>query len=179
MVWPFSSSSSSDQGTTPKRSSERKRDAPEAPKPQQKPLLLEDTEPRFNNGPSKPELPIKEAVNSISLSDFHFQNLVRIPCFREAALTGLSALGVLGAAVFVAQKSPAKAANWGVGGFLLGSTVAWEQCRSHRRKELAFAQQAKQTVASKEKPMLHKPSETIDEVTAKKREEVKSWWSRS
>lgn len=102
-----------------------------------------------------------------------------MPCFREAGLTGFSALGVLGAAVFLAQKSPAKAANWAVGGFLVGSTVAWEQCRSQRRKEMAFAQQAKQTVANKERPMMKQQSETIDEKVKETREEVKSWWKRS
>jgi cytochrome c oxidase assembly protein subunit 20 len=209
MGWPFSASSEKDasiqegntSNTIPKRSSERKssfqfdapttpsKAPPPSPKPlttpqpssdtHAKPLLLEDTEPRFNNGPDRPEIPIKEAVNKISLESFKFDNLVKIPCFREAGLTGLSALGVLGTIIFIAQKSPAKAANWGVGGFLLGSTVSWEQCRSKRRRELAFAATARETVAAKERPMLTKAEEKTTEDQLKNREEVKSWWKRT
>jgi cytochrome c oxidase assembly protein subunit 20 len=177
MVWPFSrgSEGANSDGSTPqpKRSSERVKEEPSA----QQQLLLEDTEPRFNNGPANPQLPLKQAVDSIKTDDFKFDSLVKMPCFREAGLTGLSALGVLSTVVFVVQKSPTKAVNWGIGGLLLGSTVSWEQCRSQRRKEMAFAARARETVASKEKPMLKK-DETLTEDEEKNRVTVKSWWSR-
>lgn len=181
MVWPFGggsgSSSDEDQKSHSKRSSERQRVPSLEPKKDQQ-LLLEDTEPRFNNGPAAPQLPIKQAMESIKTEDFTFSNLVKMPCFREAGLTGLSALGVLGTVVFLVQKSPKKAVNWAVGGFLLGSCVSWEQCRSQRRKELAFAAKARETVAAKEKPMLTKQGETLTSGDEKNRENVKSWWSR-
>lgn len=176
MVWPFNKKDKESEvkqeessSTTPRRSS--------APRSEQ-PLLLEDTEPRFNNGPANPQLPLKQAVESIKVEDFAFSSLVRIPCLREALMTGISSLGVLGTIIFIAQKSPTKAANWGVGGFLLGSTVSWEQCRSKRRKEQAFAAKARETVAKKERPMLHKPEEKITKEIEKSREEAKSWWKR-
>lgn len=184
MVWPFSSKSPSDNSSSddfesrqPRRSSERKREGPNT-SPTQQQLLLEDTEPRFNNGPSNPQLPLKEAVESIKADDFSFSRLSQMPCFREAGLTGLSAMAVLGSVVFLVQKSPSKAANWAVGGLLLGSTVSWEQCRSQRRKEMAFAAKARETVAAKEKPMVHKHDENLTEENQKNREKMSSWWSR-
>lgn len=181
MVWPFSRGSevsAADSSTPrPKRSSERKRE--DTPQPKEQQLLLEDTEPRFNNGPANPnQLPIQQAMDRITVESFTLSSLAKMPCFREAGLTGLSAMGVLGMVVFLVQKSPSKAANWAVGGLLLGSTVSWEQCRSKRRKEFAFTAQARETVAAKEKPMLNKPGESLGEEKEKNRETVKSWWNR-
>jgi len=179
MVWPFSKKETKEEEVqveqpnqataTPRRSS--------APRTEQ-PLLLEETEPRFNNGPAKPRFPLKQAVDSIKPEEFSFQAFVKIPCFREALMTGISSLAVLGTIIFIAQKSPKKATNWAFGGFLLGSTVSWEQCRSKRRKEMEFAAKARETVANKERPMLKKPEDKISDDIAKSREEAKSWWKR-
>ncbi|CAM9024225.1 unnamed protein product [Wickerhamomyces anomalus] len=177
MVWPFNKKENEGDRAVVDESSQSKPRRTSAPRSDQT-LLLEDTEPRFNNGPSNPSLPIKEAVDSIKADDFSFNGLVKIPCLREALMTGISSLGVLGTIIFIAQKSPTKAANWGVGGFLLGSTVSWEQCRSKRRKEQAFAAKARETVAAKERPMMHKPEEKITEEVAKSRAEASSWWRR-
>lgn len=178
MVWPFNKKETREENqSVAEVQPESKARRTSAPRSDQT-LLLEDTEPRFNNGPANPTLPIKQAVDSIKTDDFSFQSLVKIPCLREALMTGISSLGVLGTIIFIAQKSPTKAANWGVGGFLLGSAVSWEQCRSKRRKEQAFAAKARETVAAKERPMMHKPEENITEEIAKSREEATSWWRR-
>ncbi|CCH42932.1 Cytochrome c oxidase protein 20, mitochondrial [Wickerhamomyces ciferrii] len=178
MVWPFNKKEESKEEPKPVESSSssiqqtRRSSAPRS----EQPLLLEDTEPRFNNGPANPINPLKQAVDTIKADDFKPTSLVKIPCLREALMTGISALGVLGAVIFIAQKNASKAVNWGVGGFLLGSTVSWEQCRSKRRKEQAFAAKAREVVANKEKPMLHKRDDELKESGS--REEARSWWKR-
>ncbi|KAH3675558.1 hypothetical protein WICMUC_002647 [Wickerhamomyces mucosus] len=183
MVWPFSNGGNDkpiiESHEQPRRSSERitTRSVEQfsTPSSEEKQLLLEDTQPRFYNGPNNPtnEPMVKQAINSISLSDFQFSNLVKIPCFRDAGLTGLSSMFVLGSIIFITQKSVPKAINWSIGGLLLGSTISWEQCRSKRRREFEFTQKAKDLVAQKEKPMVSKP-----EIEVEKREEVSSWWKR-
>lgn len=70
---------------------------------------------------------------------------------------------VVGTVIMFYHKNPAKAANWGVGSFMLGSIVGWEQCRMRRKRSFQIAEMAKQTVAAKEKPMLH-PVKNINTV---------------
>lgn len=134
MVWPFSSSSSSS--------------APETPAaPQQKPTqFLEDLPPKFDDhstaraggGAPAPDSGaegsiLSRAVGSIQPSDFG--KLHEIPCFREAILTG-GAVGGVVFAVLVTTRSPIpRALNWSIGGFLVGATVSWEQCRFKLRQE--------------------------------------------
>lgn len=176
MVWPFNRSKEEEpkeekpvERTAPKRSSQ----------PKDQKLLLEDTQPRFNNGAKPNNLPIKEAITSIKTDDFKFGNLVSIPCFRTALLTGISSMGVLGTMIFIFQKSPRKASNWAVGGFFLGSTFSWEQCRYKRRKEFEFAEKARETVARKQKPMMNNPTSAISDAQLEAREEMKkSWWRK-
>ncbi|KAF5102894.1 hypothetical protein D0Z00_000152 [Geotrichum galactomycetum] len=133
MVWPFSSSSSSSTPEVP---------APVAPQ-QKQPQFLEDLPPKFDDhtmlpAGGAPGTPtegglLKQAVGSIQPSDFG--KLHEMPCFREAILTG-GAVGGVVFAVMVTTRSPVpRALNWAVGGFLVGATVSWEQCRFKVRQE--------------------------------------------
>ncbi|QLL34813.1 hypothetical protein HG536_0H01880 [Torulaspora globosa] len=125
-------------------------------------ILLEDTKPRFNGETSQSQLAVSQeeanfrrAWNSISKEDFSFGKLTAIPCFRDAGLVGFTCMFVTGAVTFLYHKNPTRAANWSVGGLLLGSVVGWEQCRLRRKRSFQVAQMARQTVAAKPKPMLN------------------------
>ena len=137
MVWPFSSSSSSSSPETPAA-------------PQQKqPQFLEDLPPKFDDHTALPPpargvpgapVPgstegglLKTAVGSIQPSDFG--KLHEMPCFREAILTGGAVGGVVFAVLVTTRSAVPRALNWGVGGFLVGATVSWEQCRFKLRQE--------------------------------------------
>ncbi|ODQ82102.1 hypothetical protein BABINDRAFT_160298 [Babjeviella inositovora NRRL Y-12698] len=143
MVWPFSKS--------------KPAEAPvEAPVPEV-PQFLEDLPPKFNDDAplSRDSVPKKstltQAVATIKRDDFSPSNMMKIPCFREGMMTGLSALGVLGAITFITSKNVRKATNWGMAGFLLGSCVGWEQCRVVRMRSFENVQQAKEVIRNKEK----------------------------
>ncbi|SCW04059.1 LAFE_0H05006g1_1 [Lachancea fermentati] len=154
MVWPFN----------------KKRNEPEETHEEQPPLqnysmgkkyLLEDTQPRFSNesqsqAASKHEqATLSNAWKTVTWNDFSFQRLAAIPCFRDAGMTGFTSMFAVGTVMLLYHKNPSRAANWAVGGLMLGSIVGWEQCRLRRRRSFEVAQMAKQTVAGKEKPMLH------------------------
>lgn len=124
-------------------------------------ILLEDTKPRFDGETSQSQLAVsreeasfRKAWNSISKEDFSFARLTAIPCFRDAGLIGFTCMFVTGAVTFLYHKSPARSANWSVGGLLLGSVVGWEQCRLRRKRSFQVAQMARETVAAKPRPML-------------------------
>ncbi|EDO18148.1 hypothetical protein Kpol_1031p55 [Vanderwaltozyma polyspora DSM 70294] len=126
-------------------------------------ILLEDTRPKFKGELSQSQLAhqneqnqLKQAWDSVSMTDFSFEKLTSIPCFRDAGMMGFSSLFVVGSIIFLYHKNPTKATNWGVGSFLLGSIVGWEQCRAKRRRSFQNAQRAKETMAKKERPMLNK-----------------------
>lgn len=110
------------------------------------PRLLEDLPPKFED-----EEPINShqstfvnALQKILLEDFTMDHYVRMPCFREAMLTGFQAMGVLGTVTFLIHKNPGRSVNWGVCGFFLGSVVGWEQCHSIRRRSFQTVEAAKQ-----------------------------------
>ncbi|EJS42316.1 cox20p [Saccharomyces arboricola H-6] len=125
-------------------------------------ILLEDTPPKFANDLSNSQLAkkqerasLKEAWDSVRWSDFSMERLTSIPCFRDAGMLGFSSMFLMGSIVFIYHKSPTKAMNWAMSSLILGSIVGWEQCRLKRQKSFQIAQLAKETVAKKEKPMLH------------------------
>ncbi|AJU59449.1 Cox20p [Saccharomyces cerevisiae YJM1573] len=125
-------------------------------------ILLEDTPPKFADDLSNSQLAkkqeratLKEAWDSIRWSDFSLQKLTSIPCFRDAGMLGFSSMFLMGSIIFIYHKSPTKATNWAMSSLILGSIVGWEQCRLKRQKSFQIAQLAKETVAKKEKPMLH------------------------
>ncbi|SCU85298.1 LADA_0D06722g1_1 [Lachancea dasiensis] len=126
-----------------------------------KKYLLEDTKPRFANdsqsqyASSQEKATFREAWEAVTLDDFSIQRLTQIPCFRDAGMSGFTSMFVVGSVMFLYHKNPSRAANWAVGGFLLGSIVGWEQCRLRRKKSFQTAQMARSTVASKEKPMMN------------------------
>lgn len=157
MVWPFSRRQNGSQD----RESEA---GPEInSKASGKKYLLEDTKPRFANesqsqyANAQEQATLRKAWETVDWQDFSFERLVRIPCFRDAGMTGFTSMFVLGSVMFLYHKNPSKAANWSVGGLMLGSIVGWEQCRLRRKNSFHTAQMAKSTVAAKEKPMLHTP----------------------
>ncbi|ODV62752.1 Cox20p ASCRUDRAFT_24893, partial [Ascoidea rubescens DSM 1968] len=96
------------------------------------------------------------AFDSVRIDDFKVNNLVKLPCFRDAGIVGFSSMGVIGVVIFLFSKNPKKAVNWSVGSGLLGSTVGWEQCRAQRRRDLEHIRLAKEVVAKKEKPMMNR-----------------------
>ncbi|CAK7891699.1 cytochrome c oxidase assembly protein Cox20p, mitochondrial [[Candida] anglica] len=115
--------------------------------PEQKDRYLEDLPPKFedNETTSYQEDPTyTNVLSTIKMSDFSPNNMVMIPCFRDAMLTGFSAMGVLGVVTLLIHKNAGKAANWAVGGFFLGNIVGWEQCRSIRRKGFQNMERARQ-----------------------------------
>lgn len=158
MVWPFSNSSNANIVSEPEY--EEPPQLTNYSKGQK--YLLEDTKPKFINESSneyakrQEQASISEAWKTIQWNDFSIEKLISIPCFRDAGMTGFSSMVVVGTVMFLYHKNPARSANWSVGGFILGSIVGWEQCRMKRRRSFQIAQMAKQTVAAKEKPMLHK-----------------------
>lgn len=139
--------------------------------------FLEDLPPKFQETEANDKLrkesqiatqmqqksTFKSAFETISANDFAFGNLVRIPCFRDAGLIGLSAMGVFSVTILLFTKKPATAANWGVGAGLLGSTVGWEQCRTRRKRSFENVEKAKATMRAKPRPMLHKKSEADED----------------
>lgn len=108
--------------------------------------FLEDLPPKFEDNETKrpDEATYLAAINKISLSDFTIDNYVTMPCFREAMLTGFSAMGVLGVVTLLIHKSPGRSVNIGIGGFFLGSVIGFEQCRSIRRRSFQNVEKAKQ-----------------------------------
>ncbi|ODV85067.1 hypothetical protein CANARDRAFT_8195 [[Candida] arabinofermentans NRRL YB-2248] len=150
MVWPFSKKSSSQEApadTTTAAAGDKKQ-----------PLFLEDVAPKFPDDQNKlqtdpqsqPQQPtthaqeIKRIVKSLSLADFHIANLVEIPCFREAGLTGFSTFAVFFSVIFLYHKNVRKAANWGFGGLMLGSIFSWEQCNRVRKQSQLGVQLAQE-----------------------------------
>lgn len=191
MVWPFSKKKSEEekqvaQGTTTTSLSDAGADAKNELTNYSKgqKFLLEDTKPRFSSESSsvaareQERASLKEAWDTINFSDVTVSKVLSIPCFRDAGIGGFTSMFVVGSVMFLYHKNPARAANWGVGGFMLGSIVGWEQCRMRRRRSFQIAAMAKQTVAAKEKPMLH-PVKNIDAVKAEwdeRKKQAKPWY---
>lgn len=109
-------------------------------------VFLEDLPPKFadNESDHQREATYLAAINKISISDFTLSNYVTMPCFREAMLTGFSAMGVLGVVTLLIHKNPSRSVNFGICGFFLGSVVGFEQCRSIRRRSFETVEKAKQ-----------------------------------
>ncbi|KAG7788318.1 hypothetical protein KL910_003201 [Ogataea haglerorum] len=133
MVWPF--------GKRSTQSAEEEATSNGKDKSEQK-IFLEDVPPKFDTDIQKPasqhttqSREMKRILSNLSWSDFHPSNLLAIPCFRDAGLTGFSCLFVFSSVMFLYHKDIRKAANWGFGGLMLGATFAWEQCNAQRRKE--------------------------------------------
>lgn len=76
---------------------------------------------------------IKRFISTLTFEHFYISNLVQIPCFREAGLSGFSCFFVFSSVIFFYHKNFRKAVNWGFGSLLLGSIFGWEQCNNARR----------------------------------------------
>ena len=117
----------------------------EVEKPRQ---YLEDLPPKFDDTnvsppPSRGSM-YKDAIQQFNFSDLSISSCLGMPCFRESMLTGFEAMAVLGLTTFVIHKRVNKSINCALGGFFLGSTVGWEQCRSIRRKSAKAIEEAKE-----------------------------------
>lgn len=110
--------------------------------------FLEDRPPKFEDDVESAAA-LRKAANpsivdtakKIGIEDF--KNINNIPCFRQAIMTGFS-IGAVTALVLYVSRRPTKAANWGMGGFLLGSVVSWEQCRFRMREGKKSMQKARE-----------------------------------
>ncbi|ANB13030.1 Cox20p [Sugiyamaella lignohabitans] len=120
----------------------------------EKELLLEDLPPKFEDkveerqkrpklDVSKPDI-FQKAVSSISTDDF--KNVHTIPCFRQGMLAGLGVGGVIFAVLISTRSSISRSMNWGMGGFVAGSVVSWEQCRAKMRQSRRNAQAVKESL---------------------------------
>ncbi|KAI0461165.1 hypothetical protein LJB42_001180 [Komagataella kurtzmanii] len=142
--WPFSNK---------KNSQEKQQKEPEP-----EPRYLDELPPKFDDSkqavPIPSTSPLKQAVNKISIEDFSPANLISIPCFRDAGLSGFTVMAVFGSITFLYHKNIQKTTNWAFGGFLLGSIFGWEQCNSIRRKSMMTAQIAKESLEQRKQQEL-------------------------
>lgn len=76
---------------------------------------------------------VKNFVSTLTFEHFYLSNLVQIPCFREAGLSGFSCFFVFSTVLYCYHRNLRKAVNWGFGGLLLGSIFGWENCNNQRR----------------------------------------------
>ncbi|AWU78015.1 hypothetical protein CAS74_003175 [Pichia kudriavzevii] len=79
---------------------------------------------------------VKRFISTLKPEQFYLSNLVTIPCFREAGLSGFTCFFVFSSVLFVYHKNLRKSVNWGFGGLLLGSIFGWEHCNNQRRNSL-------------------------------------------
>lgn len=172
MVWPFSRGSSSP--TVDETTTTTSLETATAAKKEKPAIYLEDLPPKFEDQlepvPGSPEAGasnkptsfrgspqkidpnesiVKQAISSISVNDFAEVN--KMPCFRNAMLTGGS-VGAVAFAVLISARSPFKRAlNWTVAGFTIGSIGSWEQCRYKLRQERKTQEMARQIYKNRER----------------------------
>ncbi|KAI5863662.1 hypothetical protein GGS23DRAFT_596168 [Durotheca rogersii] len=95
--------------------------------------------------PGQPPPTIRDGIQSIKRDDFF--GVHRIPCARQAFMTGIVAGTVAGFGRYLvgapANRRPRgataripKAANWAFGTFFVASIGQWEYCRAQRASEL-------------------------------------------
>lgn len=163
-MWPFSKNQ--DEPTTPVDYS-----APAG-------KLLDDVDPRFNLEdiqakkaallkelkekeaelvrPPPPQIlkPVPEGdarvsnvVGQIGVNDF--KTVTQIPCFRDAMITGFITGGSVLGVMLSMRRSTLSAANWSIGGFLIGCVGKWEMCRYNRKQSFENAALAHQVYAKR------------------------------
>lgn len=117
-------------------------------KEEAEPTLLEDLPPAFEDHSAKKpniedlKLPsLSQTVGNIGVEDF--KQLPQIPCFRNAMLTGLGIGATAASVMFVSKRVVSRSVNWGVGGFIIGSIITWEQCRFRMYRSRRNVEKAK------------------------------------
>lgn len=159
--WPFGGNESNQQGKV-KTSSESPSTTGENKK---QPVFLEDVPPKFTEDqllkaedakkrqaarlpesgkPYSTAGEVKRYVKTLSWDDFKPSNLLQIPCFRDAGLSGFSCMFVFASVLFLYHRDIRKCVNWGYGGLLLGSVFGWEHCnriRKHSQQVVKLAQE--------------------------------------
>jgi len=79
---------------------------------------------------------VLEAIKRINPAE-DLRNIGKVPCARQALLTGIAGGTGFGAVVFLSRRRTWTAANWAVGTFVGISALMWENCRRKRVKELS------------------------------------------
>lgn len=139
--WPFHRGNKSDDSSSSSSSSS-------ADQASSQPIFLEDVPAKYAPAGQTPaevqaqpqgqagysvSNEVKTFVGTLTPQHFYFSNLVQIPCFREAGLSGFSCFFVFSSVLYVYHRSLRTAVNWGFGGLLLGSIFGWEHCNNTRR----------------------------------------------
>lgn len=157
MVWPFNRNNNKQDDSSSSNTD--------------KPIFLEDIPPKFppqgqeqiqsaSQSPQSVESQketfstsqeIRNYIHTLSISDFELSNLVTIPCFREAGLSGFSCFFVFSTVLFFYHSNFRKSVNWGFGGFLLGSVFGWEHCNNSRRQSQMAVKLAQERFENKPK----------------------------
>lgn len=94
---------------------------------------------------------VKSYVGTLTPQHFYMSNLVQIPCFREAGLSGFTCFFVFSSVLLFYHKSLRKAVNWGFGGLLLGSIFGWEHCNNTRRNSQMAVRLAQERYEKKQR----------------------------
>ncbi|KAF6809445.1 hypothetical protein CSOJ01_06923 [Colletotrichum sojae] len=109
---------------------------------------------------------ISEAVKTIKTEDF--LTVSQTPCARDGFLAGIASGAGLGALKYVFRGTPLKAANWAVGGFLMGSIASFEYCQYRRRQERV---RMKRTVEVYQETMAEKRAREAEALEKRRLEE--------
>ncbi|KAF6828577.1 mitochondrial cytochrome c oxidase protein 20-like protein [Colletotrichum plurivorum] len=119
---------------------------------------------------------ISEAVKTIKTEDF--LTVSQTPCARDGFLAGIASGAGLGALKYVFRArnldysheigTPLKAANWAVGGFLMGSIASFEYCQYQRRQERV---RMKRTVEVYQETMAEKRAREAEALEKRRLEE--------
>jgi cytochrome c oxidase assembly protein subunit 20 len=127
--------------------------------PSLQPIFLDDVAAKYTNEQQQQQLQegystskeVKSFLSTLTLDHFHMSNLVQIPCFREAGLSGFACFFVFSSVLFFYHKNFRKAINWGFGGLLLGSIFGWEHCNNTRRNSQMAVRLAQERFEKRQK----------------------------
>ncbi|KJZ77608.1 hypothetical protein HIM_02785 [Hirsutella minnesotensis 3608] len=137
----------------------------DAPSPQEL-ADAKDTRPTLSN-----------ALSTIKKEDF--LNVAATPCARQGFLVGIGSGAGLGGLKFVLQGNATKAANWGVGMFVLGSILSYEYCQFQRRAERIQMKRHIEMVSESKREQMRKAAEEQQERLRQEQEKKasqQSWY---
>ncbi|PHH73655.1 hypothetical protein CDD82_5333 [Ophiocordyceps australis] len=100
---------------------------------------------------------LSEAIGTIHAQDF--ANIPNLPCARNGLLVGIASGFLSGSLYFVTRGKVAKATNWAVGMFLVGSTASYEYCHYQRRAERTRMKRHIEIVAEKRREVARQAAE--------------------
>lgn len=94
-----------------------------------------------------------------------FKNIGKIPCARQALLTGIAGGTGFGAVMFLSRRKPWQAGNWAVLTFIGLSGLMWENCRRKRTKELSQMMQIQEKFAHRHVSQLKRKEPAVSPTT--------------